>query len=252
MMKGVPENIHDYSRQFEADHILERLRQPRSRIRFHKRWEGTNDLEIIAFIRTSIEVAIHLAFDADEPRSYGEYAADWKTSASMAAKASGSLEAFLKHITGLSSRRLSESGEAHLRNPLFSLHNATSNASVPDKRTAAQADAAALMRVNELLSQFAEYAAAKGDSLTKGRQHPGKPGKAAFVLSLAESWIWLTGRIPGKGAEDNPFLDFVAAAWKDAGEDNEDFIHAMRHSVQQLSARFSKESLEKFRPNWLW
>ncbi|KQM34606.1 hypothetical protein ASF03_21395 [Rhizobium sp. Leaf68] len=252
-MKGVPENIYDYSQPFEVDQILQRLRQPRSRIKLHKRWEAKNDPEIIDYLRRCLEVAIHLGFEADEPLKYGAFAADWKIRASMADRATGSLEEFIKYITGLGSSRLSLDGETYLKNRLFTLHNATSNATLPESNTRAQADAAALMRAHELLVQYADYARSKGDNLTKGRQHPGKPGKAAFVLSLAESWIWLTGRIPGKGTQEdkNPFIDFLAAAWKDAGEEEEDFIHPTRQAVDELSIRFSKESLDKFKPYWL-
>ncbi|TQN61024.1 hypothetical protein FLX27_15265 [Agrobacterium tumefaciens] len=251
-MKGIPDNIDNLNHPFNVDLILKRLEQPRGRIRLHKRWNGASEQEMIGCLRRCVEAAIHIGFAADEQLKYGEYASDWKTAASMAARASGALSELIKHLTGLGSKDLSENGKAYLRPSLFSFHNATATGeSITEKNRLAESDAAALVTANEFLLQYADFAKGKSDHLTTGRQHPGKPGKAAFVTTLAESWIWLTGRIPGKGLENNPFLEFVDAAWKDAGEDKEDFIHAMRQAVDDLKTRIPKEKIETFEPAWL-
>jgi hypothetical protein len=58
------------------------------------------------------------------------------------------------------------------------------------------------------------------------------------VYPLAEGWIFLTGKRPGKGKgpNKNPFLRFVDAAADDSGEfkDVEDFYLGLREALKQL------------------
>jgi hypothetical protein len=194
-----------------------------------------------------------MAMDAEQVLKHGDYAEDWQNSATMAERAGGSLLEFLKHLSGLGSKDLAEKGEHYVARPLFSFHNfITEEGNVPQMINLSTADARALLRVNELLQQYGPYAANRGKTLVQNRPNPGKPGKAAFVLALAEAWIGLTGRLPGKGADDNLFLWFVAAAWKDAGEPaDEDFVHSMREAVDELLTRFNNGSEGEFVPEWL-
>jgi hypothetical protein len=62
--------------------------------------------------------------------------------------------------------------------------------------------------------------------------------KRAFVYRLAEGWIFLTGRRPGRSYNPTrkPFLRFVEAAWKDAGfHSEENFSRALDATLKQLA-----------------
>lgn len=74
----------------------------------------------------------------------------------------------------------------------------------------------------------------------------GEPGKRAFVFRLAEAWTYLTGKRPGTNtkAARNPFLRFVAAAWRDAGlADDENFVCALRAALELLKS--NKQALAR-------
>ena len=69
--------------------------------------------------------------------------------------------------------------------------------------------------------------------------------KRAFVYQLAEAWIFLTGKRPGRGRYQgtNPFLRFVNAAANDSGrfdnKDEEDFFSALKWALETLD-RFER------------
>jgi hypothetical protein len=71
-------------------------------------------------------------------------------------------------------------------------------------------------------------------------------GKLAFVYRLAEAWISLTGKKPGRGRlpEHNPFLRFVESAATDAGRPPaEDWYRALISALDILGR------YESFDPN---
>ena len=73
--------------------------------------------------------------------------------------------------------------------------------------------------------------------LASRRKNEGNLGKRSFVYRLAEGWIFLTGKRPGRSyiSSRNPFLRFVEAAWKDAGFQSEtDFSRALDASLKRL------------------
>ena len=57
--------------------------------------------------------------------------------------------------------------------------------------------------------------------------------KRMFVFRLAEAWVLLTGKKPGK-SQYGPFARFVNAAADDAGLDEESFFDAIVWAVDQL------------------
>jgi hypothetical protein len=94
----------------------------------------------------------------------------------------------------------------------------------PQSRADAERELEALRKAREILQELAEHAQQRRDRLALGRKNEGDLGKRAFVYSLAEGWIFLTGRRPGRNSTRNPFLRFVKAAWTDAGfGDHENF-----------------------------
>ena len=84
------------------------------------------------------------------------------------------------------------------------------------------------------------YAAQRKEQLKHTRINDPDYGKRAFVYRLAEGWVFLTGKKPGKGRypHGNPFLRFVDAAANDAGgfEDVEDFYSALRWTLKILDS----------------
>jgi len=144
--------------------------------------------------------------------------------------------------------------EAHRRfaDRLFSFHNfTTARGNVSKMIEMSEDDAKAFFRVFDILQRYGPYAAGHAKSINQGRSgnQQGKPVKAAFVRALAESWVGFTGRIPGRGANANPFLWFVSAAWEATGEQRgEDFVHPMRSAIAELQANFNDGSETRFVP----
>ena len=92
---------------------------------------------------------------------------------------------------------------------------------------------------HSLLDEIRSYARQRKEQLGPTRINDPDYGKRAFVYRLAEGWIFLTGKKPGKGRlpEKNPFLRFVIAAANDAGgfEDVEDFFSALTWALSILN-----------------
>jgi hypothetical protein len=116
-------------------------------------------------------------------------------------------------------------------------------------------DALTLWNAREIIKRFAQAAARKEARVRQGRQNPGNPEHRIFAKTLAEMWIFLTGKRPGSNpAHDrNPFLRFVAAAWIDVfghDENSEDptfvgALAALSFSDYQISQITSKG------PDWI-
>jgi hypothetical protein len=96
-----------------------------------------------------------------------------------------------------------------------------------------------LANAHSLLDEIRSYARQRKEQLGPTRINDPDYGKRAFVYRLAEGWIFLTGKKPGKGRlpEKNPFLRFVIAAANDAGgfEDVEDFFSALTWALSTLN-----------------
>jgi hypothetical protein len=108
----------------------------------------------------------------------------------------------------------------------------------PQSRADTQREVEALHKTLGVLQELAEHAQQRRDRLARARKNEGDLGKRAFVFSLAEGWIFLTGRKPGRNFDSsrNPFLRFVEAAWTDAGFGGEEnFSRALESTLTGLA-----------------
>jgi len=99
-------------------------------------------------------------------------------------------------------------------------------------------DLEALLAARDACAGFASRTQQRRKSLAGRRKNEGDVGKRAFVYRLAEGWIFLTGKRPGRSynSRRNPFLRFVEAAWKDAGLSSEqDFSRALDATLKRLA-----------------
>jgi hypothetical protein len=103
----------------------------------------------------------------------------------------------------------------------------------------AKKDFCELLAARDACAGFANRTQQRRESLASRRKNEGDVGKRAFVYRLAEGWIFLTGKPPGRNynSRRNPFLRFVEAAWEDAGLfSEEDFSRALDAALRQLKA----------------
>ena len=134
----------------------------------------------------------------------------------------------------------------------------------PHSRADAERELEALRKTREILQELAEHAQQRRDQLALARKNEGDLGKRVFVYSLAEGWIFLTGRKPGRNfvSTRNPFLRFVKAAWTDAGfRDHENFSRALESTLTGLANNegwsWSEQSRETIKglatrgPTWM-
>jgi hypothetical protein len=103
-------------------------------------------------------------------------------------------------------------------------------------RESSYSDANILWRSRVVLRQISEDAKRRQKAIAQVRQNPGDPEKRVFVLALAELWCTLFRKKPPLSPENNPFLDFVRAAWIDAGQDSEEnFSRALRSARKSIT-----------------
>jgi hypothetical protein len=207
--------------------------------------------EAIAFGRRSLEVAIE---DARIYESYrpGEYLAYWTRAAGLADRAHCALKRLIRHI-GPAGVPPSDILIRMDRAPLAWTKSGKMRINLhPPGQPLNQAknDTDGLLAARVVLAGFADRSRQRRKSLAERRKNEGDMGKRAFVYRLAEGWIFLTGKRPGRNFDPsrNPFLRFVIAAWTDAGFGNseEDFSHALDGTLKCLALcdgwSFSKRS----------
>ncbi|MBN9347696.1 MAG: hypothetical protein J0I48_16115 [Devosia sp.] len=170
----------------------------------------------IAFGRRSIEVAIHRAMTAAEQREFKAIAAEWE---SLSAFAGDAAKATKKLLTELRYDKLV--GSPSITPILGFLENRDPIGRIDydETRASAQIKADALVMALAVLSDIAHQSEQMGARVRSKSDNPGEPEKNAFVQSMAEAWVFLTGRLPGTGSARNPFMDFALGAWQDAGGD---------------------------------
>jgi hypothetical protein len=118
-------------------------------------------------------------------------------------------------------------------------------------REDANSDAHILWRSRDVLKKISEDAKHRQKAIAEVRQNPGDPDKRVFVHTLAEVWCILFGERPPLTPEKNPFLDFVRAAWTDAGQrSGEDFTRALRSARKAITAT-DFDFLCRDGPDWL-
>jgi hypothetical protein len=214
----------------------------------------------LGFGRRALRSATFLALCELEPLRRHDHHNDWQTSEKLGQAALDALNALFEHIAG-GRRVLQESGSDSLQPVLLQMANVTryrrQDAPLDPKETgqAASAEARILMTAAAIVENYTRFAVDQVDHVASlGLQNPGNPVLKTFVLHMAEGWLALTGSAPGKGSRlsKNPFMRFVAAAWKDAGGEISDNAESfgqegLKAAVPIMETRLAQE---QFRPFW--
>ena len=199
----VPERVYDLEKSLGIDEALKsRIEAPRGpRIRSH----------LIAYVvpigRLTLEAAINEAVSQKElhPR-----ASEWKPEWSRIANASQEAVSALDELFGA----IHPSGKdaEHLA-PFIRQSRIGGVGS-----SKAMRDARLLVATKQIIGKLRDYTMTHRDGLLvlypdSSQDHQ----KRAFVRILAEGWVFLTGKMPGKHPDSskNPFLRVVEDAWTD-------------------------------------
>jgi hypothetical protein len=198
--------------------------------------------QALVFGRRTLQVA------CEDARTYKDYdpgkeLAYWTRTTELARKAHDVLDKLISHIgPGMplldllvpSARFPSKSGTIQIRIGY-----------APRSKDEAEKELATLLEARRALVQLSAHAEKRRKGRAQVRKHEGNLEKRAFVYRLAEGYIFLTGKPPGRGRypECNPFLRFVNAAADDSGkfkdENDQDFFSALK------SARKTLDGLER-------
>lgn len=177
--------------------------------------------------RRAIEVACYYVEDVSRA-SVAQISRDFETLEASARHAHEALSRLIKQLDPGA-----QCGE-DLERSLVSARAGIEIGSPQKLHAIARADGVALWRALEIALPLETTAARKARRVRDGRLNPGKPEHKEFTSRLAECWVFVAGKAPGRGLvfDKNPFLRFVTAAWKDAyGEEDADsplFIGALR------------------------
>ena len=102
----------------------------------------------------------------------------------------------------------------------------------------------------EGLRKISAHAAERVKQLEYSRLNDADHAKRMFVFRLAEAWVFLTGKKPGK-SRNGPFARFVNAAADDAGLDDEPFDAAIVWAANVLSREQNIPGIAARGPGWL-
>ncbi len=213
----------------------------------------------ISFARRSLEVALRDALKYQERRSRDQFDY-WQNAKNLSSQANAALKLLIRHIEpdGLKNGiDVPSFDDVRVRHTLRVLPNGkVANGETNKAELALLIEAQnAIKAIHRTASQ---YASLLTNSVGNEREHD----KHAFIYRLAEAWIYLTGKPPGKGRDRNPFLRFVDAAATDADVEETDFYSAMKHAIETLEgyerhmpgATKSRQSISGIRvngPRWL-
>jgi len=231
----VPKNISDLRVQFTIDAELKKLL---GRVK----WEKTS---AISFGRLALKTAI-LRAKAEVELKSDRALANKRRINSSAMQASAALDRVIK---ALYPDAKPESADKLVPAILDTkLEKGPQN--IRALRDTARSDANILWSGRIVLRQIAEDAKRRQIAIAQARQNPGDPDKRIFVLTLAEAWCSLFSARPPLSPEKNSFLDFVRAAWGDAGQGTEeDFFQALRSARKAISAT-DFDFLSSDGPDW--
>lgn len=230
--------------------IEERIRAPRSGIRpeLKERSKG--------FARRALEVAINAAVGArqlDPPRS--EWEGNWVDIRDAANHAHGALSALL--------RRIDKRGPASRRWVFFLRQSRFGRSALgyAAMTTRARRDAIILWSAKRLIKLLAADTERRRSEFAQASNYSLAGDRHEFVFVLYEAWVFLTGARPGTNPDidRNPFLRFVAAAWRDwKGDDaswvDEDTEISFVKSLNVARARLTDPQCALVRsegPKWL-
>ena len=186
----------------------------------------THDLQTAKkHARRGVEVAYYevLRIRREMP---GPIARDFGVLCTRVGAARRTLEDLLAHL------QPNANSAADLALPILTAQAGLSDGTARDQHKQAEADALKLWGALEVIRRLEEMAPRKEARVRMGRQNDGKPDQRIFIATLAETWIFLTGRTPGKNPDPdkNPFVRFARSAWSDlfGSDDTPDFIGALR------------------------
>lgn len=202
--------------------------------------------------RRTIEVALMRCEDAASELQLSVHREDWKRVAAASATAHRAIAALGTALSG-------ETGSATPRGLLPPFKQMAAHVtqqkenSVDGKRQWALTrplwavqKAAQFCEAEKLVAEIHHYLAARAHEI-KHDKNLGEVAKVAFVFTMAELWMFMSGKRPGSGPNRNPFLRLVADAWEDVGGGpDESFAQALRQTLKRLT----NESVES-PPSWL-
>jgi hypothetical protein len=250
-----PGNIHDIASPFAIDSEIRKAR-------LQSRWQLA---DAIAFGRRTLAVAIEEASSHESYRP-GKTLASWKRTALLAERSHRILSQLINHI-GPRGVPVSDALGPSIQVPKSWTPSGRISVGIVQRfrsREDIEREIGALRKARDILQELAAHAQHRRDRLARASKNEGDLGKRAFVYSLAEGWIFLTGKKPGRNfyATRNPFLRFVKAAWTDAGfGDHENFSRALESTLTGLANKegwsWSEQGRETIKglatrgPNWL-
>jgi hypothetical protein len=199
---------------------------------------------VVPIGRRFLEVAINEAVSQKElhPR-----ASEWKPQWSRIAKASQEAVAALDEL--FSAMDPSGKDAEHLA-PIIRQSRIGGVGSLKAMR-----DARLLVATKQIIGSLRDYTMTHRDGLLVLYPHSSQDHqKRAFVRILAEGWVFLTGKMPGKQRDPskNPFLRVVEAAWSDwrKVKNSDAFGDSLKAAILSIDeARFNR--LVAVGPEWL-
>jgi hypothetical protein len=211
--------------------------------RLQPKWNA-DDNGLIVFVQRALNVAVIDASAAAENNRRRVESETWKTVETKARRAHAAIEALLRVV---GSERLPPTNTvvSGLRVPKSWAPSGKLRVGLvlgPIPTGAASNEVDVLKHAKVVIQSYQEQAKKRLAFQALNSHNPGDPGKTVFLHRLAEAWISLTGKRPGKSPNPNtnPFLRFVLAAWKDAGfvssaYEEPDFASALNSSLKRFA-----------------
>jgi hypothetical protein len=179
----------------------------------------------------------------------GPIANDFQFLEDTARAAHKALDALLNHL------KPNAKSPAEIEVPILTAQAGFQDGAPRELHGRALAGVLALWEAREIARSLAGTALKKEARVRKGRQNPGKPEHRIFVATLAEMWVFLTGKkpSPNQSPEKNPFLRFVMAAWIDVfGHGGVDEDPQFAGAIYSLSFSANKIArLKEHGPDWI-
>jgi hypothetical protein len=194
----LPDTITGQSAPFHVDGEIKRLTLQAS-------WKAVNDA--VAFGRRALQVALEDARE-NEGRRPSDQFDHWNRTAELAKDAYDALRKLIDHMgpsglpTGihLSTMRVPKAGVKGGGKVVALISPRKKSANVSFTRQDAKDEVKMLSDARDVLRTLTCHANERKRATSHTNKIAGRDyGKYAFVYRLAESWIFLTGKIPGRG-----------------------------------------------------
>ena len=245
-----PERVYDLKENLRIDGALKScIVAPRgSRIR----------PDLVAYVvpigRYALDAAINEAVSQKELHSYQSELKRWSHIAGASQDVAKALERLFRAIDP-------HGKEAeHFARFIRQSRTGGFEASKAGYRAAAKSalrDARILMKAKPIIGKLHADTVTRRDALVKQYRHsPQDHQKRGFVRILAEGWVFLTGKMPGKNRDPskNPFLRVVEAAWIDWHQEDSSDTEAFGDALRAVISSIDEARLNKLRsdgPEWL-